>query len=276
MKKTIVISLFLLLFSPYSVKAKQQKENTRNGHEYVDLGLPSGTLWATCNVGAEQPEDEGYYFSWGDTQSHATKPSRKQSKYSNLEKKQISKYCTDMKFGQEDGKTELDAEDDAATVNWGKEWQTPSTDQIRELRDTVCCTWKWVDSYHGKNVCGFVVTSKINGKTLFFRGETYCWSRSPKEFCADMLDLSKAAWDKQISHQRNPRNFIGGHDRGSFLHVRAVRKNNTNMWTLVYRVGRYGPQRISVLTVPQMTGSTSVGETNILPRKEISDLVDLT
>ena len=224
MKKTIIISLFLLLFSTYSVKAKQQKEYTRNGHEYVDLGLPSGTLWATCNVGAEQPEDEGYYFSWGDTQSHATKPSRKQSKYSNLEKKQISKYCTDMKFGQEDGKTELDAEDDAATVNWGKEWQTPSTDQIKELRDTVCCTWKWVDSYHGKNVCGFVVTSKINGKTLFFRGETYCWSRSPKEFCADILDLSKAAWDKQISHQRNPRNFIGGHDRGSFLHVRAVRK----------------------------------------------------
>ena len=70
MEKTIIISLFLLLFSPYSVKAKQQKENIRNGHEYVDLGLPSGTLWATCNVGADKPEAFGDYFQWGDTKAY--------------------------------------------------------------------------------------------------------------------------------------------------------------------------------------------------------------
>ena len=70
MEKTIIISLFLLLFSPYSVKAKQQKENIWNGHEYVDLGLPSGTLWATCNVGADKPEAFGDYFQWGDTKAY--------------------------------------------------------------------------------------------------------------------------------------------------------------------------------------------------------------
>ena len=39
-----------------------------NGYEYVDLGLPSGTLWAACNVGASKPSDDGQYFQWGDTQ----------------------------------------------------------------------------------------------------------------------------------------------------------------------------------------------------------------
>gem|GEM_PF-5326585 len=69
MRTTILISLCLLLFSPYSVKAKQQKDNTKNGHEHVDLGLPSGTLWATENIGADCATDDGVDICWGDKYS---------------------------------------------------------------------------------------------------------------------------------------------------------------------------------------------------------------
>ena len=90
-----------------------------NGHEYVDLGLPSGTLWATCNVGAETPESIGSYFAWGET---STKADYDWStyKYCNGSENTLTKYCNDANYGYNGYSDELvvlQPEDDAATAN---------------------------------------------------------------------------------------------------------------------------------------------------------------
>ena len=129
-------------------------------HEYVDLGLPSGTLWATCNVGANVPEQFGDYFAWGET---APKGSYDWSNYKWCDGDQYSltKYCSDSSLGIVDNKTELDPEDDAAFVNWGPSWRMPTEDQIRELVQR--CNWTWTTV---NGVRGSLVTGR-NGKSIF-------------------------------------------------------------------------------------------------------------
>jgi hypothetical protein len=131
--------------------------------EYVDLALPSGTLWATMNVGASSPEDAGDYFAWGETD-----PELKRFYYYTTYKwcegseSSLTKYCYSSQYGIVDNNLELDPDDDAATVNWGTEWCTPSFVQVKELFDE--CTWEWT-AIHGAN--GYLVTSKHNGASLF-------------------------------------------------------------------------------------------------------------
>jgi hypothetical protein len=107
-------------------------------YEYVDLGLPSGTLWATCNVGARRPEDYGDYFAWGET---APKSCYDWSTYMWCDgsKNSLTKYCTYSEYGTVDNKTVLEQDDDAASVNWGPEWCTPTLEQMDELIHK--CTW---------------------------------------------------------------------------------------------------------------------------------------
>ena len=137
---------------------------SRDEHEYVDLGLPSGTLWATMNVGANSPEEYGDYFAWGET---TPKDYYEWSTYEWCmgDYNKLTKYCTKSNYGYNgftDGKTELDPEDDAATANWGPEWCMPSREQIEELRDN--CTTQWT-TRNGVN--GSLFTSNINGASLF-------------------------------------------------------------------------------------------------------------
>ena len=110
-----------------------------DNHEYVDLGLPSGTLWATMNIGANNPEEYGDYFAWGETMSKGNYSWETYiwmifSPYGKL-----TKYCTSSTDGIVDDKTELEPEDDAAYMNWGPSWRMPSEDQIEELRTN--CTY---------------------------------------------------------------------------------------------------------------------------------------
>ena len=97
-----------------------------DNHEWVDLGLPSGTLWATCNVGANAPEEYGDHFAWGET---SPKDVYNWSTYQwcNGSMFTLTKYNTESSLGMVDNKTELDPEDDAAYVNWGPSWRTPTT-----------------------------------------------------------------------------------------------------------------------------------------------------
>ena len=132
-------------------------------HECVDLGLPSGTLWATCNVGANTPEQYGDYFAWGET---APKDYYDWGTYKwcNGTYNTLTKYCTESEFGYNglvDNKTELDPEDDAAYVNWGPSWRMPSLEQRQELKNN--CTWVWT-TQNGVNGCLF---TGPNGNTLF-------------------------------------------------------------------------------------------------------------
>ena len=120
-----------------------------NGHDYVDLGLPSGTLWATCNVGAENPEDYGDYYAWGETSPHYSVNDADTiwldvddysggyawSLYGHCDgtNNTLTKYCNNGEYGTEDYKSVLDAEDDAATANWGSGWRMPTQAEWVEL-----------------------------------------------------------------------------------------------------------------------------------------------
>ena len=117
--------------------------------EYVDLDLPSRTLWATCNIGAENPWEYGDYFAWGETKGYnSSKTTFDWSTYTLCIYKgintTITKYCTRSSDGTVDNKTELDPEDDAAYVNWGSEWRIPTYDQLEELLNSRYTTTKWI------------------------------------------------------------------------------------------------------------------------------------
>ena len=146
--------------------------NVVDGHEYVDLGLPSGTLWATCNVGADIPEEYGDYFAWGETSPKDVLYDWTTYIWCNGSYNTMTKYCTNSDYGFKgftDGKTELDPEDDAAYVNWGPGWRMPSADQVNELFTQ--CTWTWTQ-LNGVN--GRMVTGP-NGNTIFLPAAGYQW-----------------------------------------------------------------------------------------------------
>ena len=135
-------------------------------HEYVDLGLPSGTLWATCNIGANSPEEYGDYFAWGETTPKSTYD-WSTYKWCNGSSTTMTKYCTQSEYGYNgftDNLTELQSADDAATANWGSDWQMPSLAQIQELCSSSNTTTEWTQ-VNGVN--GRKITSKSNGNSIF-------------------------------------------------------------------------------------------------------------
>lgn len=151
----------------------KQANHIHNGHEYVDLGLPSGTLWATCNVGALKPEDYGDYYAWGETETKS-KYSWNTLKYcTSRSGHHFSKYVTDSKYGTLDNKNVLDLSDDAAHANWGGSWRMPTDAEWTELKEK--CKWAWT-SLSGHN--GYKVTSKLNGKTIFLPAAGYRYGTS--------------------------------------------------------------------------------------------------
>ena len=145
----------------------------QNGHDYVDLGLPSGTLWATCNIGASKPEDFGNYFAWGETTGYDEgKREFDDQHYKFLKKKWgllgskwiYTKYCDDKKYGIADEKRFLDDEDDAAFVLWGKDWRMPTAEQVQELINENNTSCKAVNQ---NGIDGLLITSKTNGNSIF-------------------------------------------------------------------------------------------------------------
>lgn len=137
-------------------------------HEYVDLGL--SVKWATCNIGANKPEEYGKYFAWGEISGEQYKPG-KRSGYSTFygwgEYKycygggyNITKYCVDAEYGIVDNDSVLELIDDAASANWGGNWRMPTQEEIYELVDSCLCTWTWI-KYNG--VYGYNVISKVPG-----------------------------------------------------------------------------------------------------------------
>jgi hypothetical protein len=139
-----------------SEKLKITKNMLNNQHEYVDLGLPSGTLWATCNVGAKTETECGDYFSWGETKSKMeyTWVTYKFGKVNNL-----------TKYNDEDKLTKLEPEDDAAHINMGGEWCIPTEEQFKELKKHT--KHKWFENYNDTGKSGVLFTGS-NGNTIFF------------------------------------------------------------------------------------------------------------
>ena len=137
-----------------------------NGHDYVDLGLPSGTLWATCNIGASSPENCGNYFAWGEVGAKAIY-NWNTYKYCYGIQYHLTKYCNNGKDGRVDNLTELQSIDDAASVNWGNGWCMPNKSQWKELKDNTTCTW-----ITKNGMSGMLFTAK-NGKSVFLPASGY-------------------------------------------------------------------------------------------------------
>ena len=129
-------------------------------HDYVDLDLPSGTLWATCNVGAEKPEDYGYYYAWGET---STKSSYSKSNYKWYN-------GSDVSFTKYGNYEFLDLSDDAAYVNWGSNWRMPS---YEELRDLINSNYTTTEETTQNGVKGLKITSRSNGNSIFLPAAGY-------------------------------------------------------------------------------------------------------
>ena len=132
-------------------------------HEYVDLGLPSGLLWATCNVGANNSEDYGDYFAWGETQPKDIY-NWSTYQYCNGSYNTLTKYCSKSSYGYNgftDNLTTLLPEDDAATVIWGDDWRIPTKDEWQELYNNTTFTWTTQNGVNGR------LFTASNGNSLF-------------------------------------------------------------------------------------------------------------
>lgn len=176
MKAIAVIILTVAVVCSAGCKKTDIPDNgTYNGHEFVSLGLSSGTLWATCNVGADNPEDYGDYFAWGETQPKATYTESNYF-YSQGGYNQLTKYCSQSDFGFDgftDDLTTLQSDDDAATANWGEGWRTPTYKEWVELLTK--CTHTWTTR---NEVKGCLFTGR-NGNSIFLPAAS---SRMDDEF----------------------------------------------------------------------------------------------
>lgn len=150
--KKIFYLVALVTISLLFVQCGKNGLGKHRGHAYVDLGL--SVKWATCNVGAESPEDSGDYFAWGEV-----KPKENYSWDTYEHGTRIKNNLT--KYNSSDNKTILDPENDAAHVNWGGKWRMPTKEEQDELCNN--CTWTWTkqNGVDGYNVIG------PNGNSIF-------------------------------------------------------------------------------------------------------------
>lgn len=140
-----------------------------NGHGYIDLGLPSGLKWATCNVGASAPEEYGDYYAWGENEEK-NNYSWNTYKLCKGSDKTLTKYCSISTLsadGTIDNKSILDIEDDVAHIKWGGDWRIPTKEEVDELRRS--CAWEWT-SQNGVN--GYKGTGP-NGNSIFLPAAGY-------------------------------------------------------------------------------------------------------
>lgn len=151
---------------PETPEEPEIPEDNINGYEYVDLGLPSGLKWATCNLGADMPYEIGYYLAWGEHKAKET--------YS---------AGNSITYGQSLGDISGDIEYDAATFLWEATWRIPTEAEARELKDN--CTFEWTTM---NNVQGAMVTGP-NGNQIFLPSGGFA-----TEGNVDFADSEGAYW----------------------------------------------------------------------------------
>lgn len=195
---------------------------------YVDLGLPSGTLWAVCNVGADTPEEYGDYYAWGETQP---KDVYDWNSYLygdfTFESYVLYKYCTSKNYGLDgfvDSLTVLEPDDDVVRVCWGEDWRIPTIDEWEELFQNTTCVWTALNG-----VDGWLFTA-LNGNSLFLPAAGYWWDSEYNGAglgvywsCSLNKEFPNRAWGFHF----NPYSchLCGSSDRNRGQTVRAVRSN---------------------------------------------------
>ena len=147
--------------------------------QYIDLGLPSGTLWADRNIGATEPEDEGDFYAWGEIE-----PKKEYTRDNYKWGKNATKY------NDKDGKTVLDPEDDVVYLKTKGKAHIPTKEQIRELLNNTITKNKTINGVTGKlyksNINGNTIFIPFSGDWFFSSGAIHPWSRS----CSSSIDSS--------------------------------------------------------------------------------------
>lgn len=142
-------------------------DGQKNGHDYVDLGLPSGTKWATANIGASVPEDYGNYYAWGEIE---IKEDYSWSTYKYFFDNNGDNVPYDDNWRVESGELKdigcniAGTQYDVAHMKWGDSWKIPTSAQMDELQNKEYCEWTWTLL---NGVKGYIITSKLNGKSIF-------------------------------------------------------------------------------------------------------------
>lgn len=241
-----------------------------DNYEYVDLGL--SVLWATCNVGATEDYDPGWTLSWAETETKDSfdimfhkyiKMDVEKEVYTGTDRQhyKYTKYVTNSKYGELDNLSVLQSEDDAATVNCGKYWRTPSMNELNELRGK--CTWTFTEDYKGGHV-GYIVTSNVPGftdKSIFIPSAMTCNSQG----CSNYLGNSGYYWSNEL-HANGAScwslHFYGGkapdtgsNDRSLGASVRGVREKSTV--NLKYTVNFYDTDSTLLSTQSVKSGSAA-------------------
>lgn len=246
-----------------------------NGHEYVDLGLPSGTKWATCNIGATIPEEYGDYFAWGET-SPKTEYSPDNYKYWNYEDGEhetwiyLLKYNIDC-WGVEDNKKVLEPIDDAASVNWGKGWRMPTKKEFDELYKYCTCMEATSNGVKGQLIVG------CNNNYIFLPNAGSSMYRK---------DLVGYYWSSSIYDAKNENNWHyytnyawinenNKENRSCGLSVRPVCNvtSNTSGYKSQYNIQCELPS-ITTKEVSNITAKSAMSGGSILPNDCGSEIIE--
>ena len=158
MKKIVLIFL-----AACAIVFNIHAQNIINGHEYVDLGLPSGTKWATCNIGANAPHEYGDYYAWGETTTKTSFTQDNSHTYGEYIGRVISKATGNAKYRDISG----NAKYDAARANWGSSWRMPTRDEIDELYEECIFRKSCKNGINGYKVIG------PNGNSIFLPAAGY-------------------------------------------------------------------------------------------------------
>ena len=189
----------------------QNINGTENGHSFVDLGLPSGLLWATCNVGADSPEQAGLYFAGDEVKGYTAE------QVADGERKfDYQSYSNQLL------RSTLAPQGDAAHANMGGKWRMPTKEEFQELIDN--CTSEWVDDFGGTGMTGRVFTSKKNRNSIFFPAAGFGQDSSVCDVYSDGLYWSTSwystsrSWylefDRMYAGMSNYQRYYGQSVRG--------------------------------------------------------------
>lgn len=195
--------------------------------EYVDLGLPSGNLWAKCNLGASSPEAYGDYYAWGEVE-----PKQEYTKSNHKWYKEGAPSQGFTKYNNEDGKLTLEDEDDAVIQKIGNGWRTPTLADFRELTNQKYTT---IEKTTLNGVAGYQITSKKNKKSIFIPCAGFKNSEKPQtRFISD---------DEEVAV--------------CMTNLRRIDNMVYNAWTFAFqndRIGRYGKRRPDGISIRPVKG----------------------
>ena len=195
---------------------------------YVDLGLPSGNLWAECNLGASSPEAYGDYYAWGEVE-----PKQEYTKSNHKWYKEGAPSQGFTKYNNEDGKLTLEDEDDAVIQKLGNGWRTPTLADFRELTNQKYTT---IEKTTLNGVAGYQITSKKNKKSIFIPCAGFKNSEKPQ--------TRAISDDEEVAV--------------CMTNLRRIDNMVYNAWTFAFqndRIGRYGKRRPDGISIRPVKGS---------------------